>query len=92
MPARSRRSTYDPWRDASGAPIPRQCRIEQVAVGKNHGALPSRLRKQGQVVGRGLTRLNVTFDGENDLVRIRPHLVRALKTPGESQRGSASLG
>ena len=73
---------YDPWRDTHGDPIPQQCRVEQVAVGKNHGALPSRLHKQGQVTGRGLTRLTVRFDHEDELVHIRPHLVRVLTTPG----------
>ena len=71
--------TYDPWRDAQGHPIPSQCWIEQVAVGKNHGALPSRLHMRGRVVGRGLTRLTVRFDGENELVGIRPHLVCVLQ-------------
>lgn len=71
--------TYDPWRDSDGHPIPLQCPIEQVAVGKKHGALPSRLHLCGQVVGRSLTRLTVRFDGENKLVGIRPHLVRVLQ-------------
>ena len=79
MPARPARPGYDPWRDAHGTPIPPQCRIEQIAVGKNHGALPSRLHKQGHVVGRGLTRLTVRFDGEDGVVGIRPHLVRVLE-------------
>lgn len=78
MPARP----YDPWRDADGAPIPQQCRIEQVEVDKGHGALPSRLHKQGQVLGRGVTRLKMRFDDENKLVRVRPHLVRVLTMPG----------
>lgn len=69
---------YDPWRDARGHPIPPQCWIEQVAVGKNHGALPSRLRMRGRVVGRGLTRLIVHFDGDDEVIGIRPHLVRVL--------------
>lgn len=77
-----RAGRYDPWRDADGVPIPQQCRIEQVAVGKSHGALPSRSHKRGQVLGRGLTRLIVRFDDEDDVVRIRPHLVRVLTTPG----------
>lgn len=74
-------AAYDPWRDSDGHPVPLQCRIEQVAVGKNHGALPSRLHRRGQVVGRSLTRLTVRFDDENGLVGIRPHLVRVLQQP-----------
>jgi hypothetical protein len=34
------------------------CRIEQIAVSKEHGALPSRLHQQG----RGTNRLQVRFD------------------------------
>lgn len=76
------RPAYDLWRDADGAPIPQQCRIEQVTVHREHGALPSRLHKQGEVLGRGSTRLTVRFDGEDTVVSIRPHLVRVLTTPG----------
>lgn len=81
-PTRPLRPAYDPWRDAHGAQIPPQCRIEQVDVDKIHGALPSRLHKQGQVLGRGPTRLIVWFDDEDHMVAIRPHLVRVLETPG----------
>jgi hypothetical protein len=73
---------YDPWRDANGVPIPPHCRIEQIDVGKKHGALPSRLHKQGRVLGRGTTRLIVLFDNEDKQVNIRSHLVRVLTTPG----------
>lgn len=84
VPARPpSRPAYDPWRDAYGAQIPQHCRIEQVAVDKIYGALPSRLHKRGQVIGRGTTRINVRFDDENKLVRIRPHLVRVLDKPGD---------
>jgi hypothetical protein len=81
MPVRPPRPSYDPWRDADGAPIPQRCRIEQVAVGKSYGALPSRLRKQGQVLGRGVIRLIVLFDDEDTVVSIRPHLVRVVSLP-----------
>jgi hypothetical protein len=81
MPARSRRPAYDPWRDADGIPIPQHCRIQQAAVGKKHGALPSRLHKQGEVLGRGVTRLTVQLEGEDTAVSIRPPLVRVLTTP-----------
>ncbi len=74
---------YDPWRDADGTPVLPQCRIQQIAVGKQHGALPSRLHRQGQVLGRGTTRLIVQFDHEHTPVSIRPHLVRVLTTPGD---------
>lgn len=80
MPARRTRPVYDPWRDADGAPIPQQCRIEQVVVDKERGALPSRLHKHGQVLGRGTTRVIVQFDDEPTVVRIRPYLVRVLTT------------
>jgi len=70
---------YDPWRDADGTPIPPQCRVVQIAVGKQHGALPSRLHHHGQVLGRGINRLIVRFD-DNTTINIRPHLVRVLTT------------
>jgi len=77
MPAQS----YDPWRDADGAPIPPQCRVVQIAVDKQYGALPSRLHHHGQVLGHGINRLTVRFDDTTTL-NIRPHLVRVLTTPG----------
>lgn len=40
---------YDPWRNAQGAPIPQGCRVEQIAVHKGHGALPSRLHNDEPV-------------------------------------------
>jgi hypothetical protein len=79
MPAQA----YDPWRDADGASIPEHGRIEQIDVSKKHGALPSRLHKQGQVLGRGTTRLIVQFDNEHKVASIRPHLVRVLMTRSE---------
>lgn len=70
---------YDQWRDVEGTHIPVGCRIEQVAIAKEHGALTSRLRKRGEVIrwGRG-SRLQVRFDGETKPVSIRPHLVRVI--------------
>ncbi|MGH3838595.1 MAG: hypothetical protein ACRDSF_23310 [Pseudonocardiaceae bacterium] len=68
------RPTYDFWRDADGVRIPERCRVEQVAVSKEHGALPSRLHQQGEVVGRGTTRLYVQFP--TAITGVRPHLVR----------------
>ncbi|MGH3426508.1 MAG: hypothetical protein ACRDQZ_02860, partial [Mycobacteriales bacterium] len=64
-------------------PHPPHCRVEEIEVAKEYGALPSRLHKQGQVLGRGTTRLNVRFDNEDKPVSIRPHLVRVLEAPGE---------
>lgn len=48
---------------------------------KEHGALASRLHQQGQVTGRGTTLVYVLFDHENQLIALRPHLVRVLDTP-----------
>jgi hypothetical protein len=36
------------WRDAEDTPTPLYCRIEQIKVDKQHGALPSRRYQQGQ--------------------------------------------
>ncbi|MGH3872566.1 MAG: hypothetical protein ACRDSR_13845 [Pseudonocardiaceae bacterium] len=90
MTARPPRPGYDPWRDTHGAPIPQHCRIEQIAVGKSYGALPSRLHKQGQVLGRGTTRLTVQFDNEDTVVGIRPHLVCVLTAPSSPDRSESA--
>jgi hypothetical protein len=50
-------------------------------VNKEHGALPSRLHQQGQVISRGHTRLYVRFDDDNRLISLRPYLVRVLDAP-----------
>jgi len=76
---------YDRWRDVDGTPIPVGCRVTQIAVAKEHGALSARRNKHavvtqlGTVTGRGY-RIRVRFDGETESVTIRPHLVRVLPT------------
>lgn len=80
-PASPARPASDPWRDAVGTPIPLQSRVEQVTVDTEHGALPSRLHRQGQVVGRGTNLLYVRFDHDSQLIALRPHLLRVLNTP-----------
>lgn len=72
------RPPYDPWRDTDGNPTPLRCRVEQIAVAKEHGALRSRLHQRGEVVDRRGTRLVMLFDGEAKAISIRPHLVRVL--------------
>ncbi len=67
---------YDRWRDAEGVHISDGCRVEQTAVSKEHGALPSRLGKHGEVVGRGTHRVSVRFDTETKIAGVRPHLLR----------------
>jgi hypothetical protein len=81
MPAHTPRPAYHHWRDIEDIPIPDRCRIEQVTVHKEPGALPSRLRTQGQILGRSSTRLRVRFDDETRLIPLRPHRVRVLETP-----------
>jgi hypothetical protein len=59
------------------------CRVEQIAVRLEHGAMPSRLHQQGQVIGRDTNWLHVCFDDDHRLVILRPHLVRVLdQAPG----------
>jgi hypothetical protein len=77
------RPPYDPWRDVDGVPISVGCRVEQVAVAKEHGAHSARLHKHGVVIrrghrGRGHLRLYVCFEGEDAPVSIRPHLVQVV--------------
>jgi hypothetical protein len=63
--------------DAAGVSIQPGARVEQVRVDRPHGALPSPLGKQAQVIRRSRgTRLVVQFDGEDHPVIIRPDLLR----------------
>jgi hypothetical protein len=83
MPAPSPRPTTHRWCDVDGTPIPLLCRIEQIAVSQQHGAMPSRLHQHGQVIGRDTHWLHVCFDEDHRLVLLQPHLVRVLDhTPG----------
>jgi hypothetical protein len=59
-------------------------RIEQVLVDRAHGALASRLGKQGGVIRRSRgSRLVVRFDGEDQPVTIRPDLLRLRPVTSE---------
>ncbi|MGH3856098.1 MAG: hypothetical protein ACRDR6_21940 [Pseudonocardiaceae bacterium] len=71
----------NPPRDVDGTVIPLQSRVEQVAVDKACGALPSRLNQQGQVIGHSLNLIYVRFGYEYHLISLRPHLVRLIRTP-----------
>jgi hypothetical protein len=46
-----------------------------------HGALACRLHQQGQVIGRGTNLVYVLFDRGNQMIALRPHLLRVLDTP-----------
>lgn len=67
--------------DAAGIPIPLQSRVEQIRVDTNHGALPSRLHQQGQVIDRGRYLVYVRFDLDQRVICLRSHLVRVIETP-----------
>ncbi|MGH3812676.1 MAG: hypothetical protein ACRDUV_09505 [Pseudonocardiaceae bacterium] len=45
---------------------------------REHGALPSRLHQQGQVVGRGYNWLYLSFGCDDQLISLRLHLIRVL--------------
>lgn len=86
QPARDTESTRVPLcdiplHDAEGTTIPFRCRVEQVAVDKAHGAHPSRLHQQGDMIGRSADRVYVRFDCDRQLIALRPHLVRVLDAP-----------
>jgi hypothetical protein len=68
------------WRDAEGNPVSVFCWIEQVAEDPRQGALFSRLRQRGEVVGKGPDLLYVRFAGEGQVIGVPPHLVRVLDT------------
>jgi hypothetical protein len=74
------RPPYDRWHDADGTHVPDRCRVEQTAVATEHGAVPSRLSKQGEVTGRRGYRVHVQFDRESKVASVRPHLLRVLST------------
>ncbi|MGH3852039.1 MAG: hypothetical protein ACRDR6_00775 [Pseudonocardiaceae bacterium] len=71
----------NPPRDVDGTVVPLQSRVEQVAVDKAYGALPSRLHQFGLVVGHSADLLYVRFDHEYHLTTLRPHLVRLVTVP-----------
>jgi hypothetical protein len=70
-----------PLRDAEGSDIPLQSQVEQITVDKAHGALPCRLHQQGQVIGRDAHLLYVRFECDNQMIALRPHLVRLINAP-----------
>ncbi|MGH3768072.1 MAG: hypothetical protein ACRDTX_23480 [Pseudonocardiaceae bacterium] len=74
----SMRRPYDRWRDMDGNHVPVGARVEQSETDARMGAPRSRLYARGHVTSRGTTRLVVHFDGENQTVSIRPHLVRVI--------------
>jgi hypothetical protein len=81
------KKVYDHWRDDRGAHIGDGCRVEQVGVAKQFGALSSRLGVRGVVTGRARgsngNRLHVRFDRETKPVLIRPHLLRVVPVTTE---------
>lgn len=78
MSGRAQR-VYERWRDVDRTHIAVGARVEQTETDARLGALRSRLYRRGQVTSRGTTRLVVRFDGEDQTVTIRPHLVRVIE-------------
>lgn len=74
----SRARRYDRWRDIDGTHVPVGAWVEQTETDARRGALRSRLHARGQVTSQGTTRLLVRFEGEEQTVSIRPHLVRVI--------------
>jgi hypothetical protein len=60
------------------------CRVEQIAVDPEGGAMSFRLHQQGQVVGWDASWVHVCFAHHQVPVLLRAHLLRVLD-PGESQ-------
>lgn len=83
MPFDPSQPTDEPCRDADGAPIRLRCWVEQIAVDKDPGALPDRLPKHGEVVGRGAGMVYVIFDRDY-LIVLPSHLVRVLTASPET--------
>lgn len=70
---------YDRWHDVDGIHVPVGAGVEQTGIDARLAALRSRLYRRGQETSRGATRLVVRFDGEDQTVTIRPHLIRVIK-------------
>jgi hypothetical protein len=85
--SRRAQRTYDRWRDMDGTHFRVGARVEQTETDARMGALRSRLYRRGQVTSRGATRLVVRFDGEDQTVSIRPHLVRVVDGDGNCGGG-----
>lgn len=63
-------------RDVDGTPTPFQGRVEQVAVEEDHGALHA----QGKVIGRGTHRVYARVARDQEMIALRPRLVRVIPT------------
>ncbi|MBV9143054.1 MAG: hypothetical protein JO115_19435 [Pseudonocardiales bacterium] len=76
-PARPYRFT-----DVDGTAVYVLCRVEQIAVDPESGAMSFRLHQQGQVVGWDTTWLHVCFAHHQVPVLLQAHLVRVLDPEG----------
>jgi hypothetical protein len=61
---------------------PLGCRVQQIAVGPQLGAMARWLHHRGQVIGWDLTWLQVRMDHWGIFVVLRAHLIRALTPQG----------
>lgn len=75
-------ATPDPWLDADGVHLFDHCRVEQIGVDPEDGALASRLFWCGEVMGRGPDRVNVRFDGSGKLASIAARRLRFIAGVG----------
>jgi hypothetical protein len=73
------------WCDAQGSPLLLGCRVRQIGVDRQGGALPCWLHQHGRVVGWDTTWLYLCMDQHRTLVVLRPHLVRVLDPPRRSR-------
>ncbi|HEX5346433.1 MAG TPA: hypothetical protein VFW64_04930 [Pseudonocardiaceae bacterium] len=73
------------WCDLEGTRITLFCRVQQVAENPEDESLFSRLHQRGEVVGRGLDLIYIRFDGEGQVIGVRPHLLRVLTAENVSK-------
>lgn len=78
----------DRWRDIDGTCISLFCEVEQVADGAGPSLL-ARLHQRGHVVGRSTDSLYVCLPG-NQVISVRPHLLRVLDDAASSTSMRAS--
>jgi hypothetical protein len=58
--------------------------VEQTETEARRGALRPRLYRRRQMTSQTATRLVVRFDGEDQTVTIRPHLIRVIEEDDRS--------
>lgn len=84
VPTRRTQRIYDRWRDMDRTHVAVGALVEQTETEARRGALRPRLYRRRQMTSQTATRLVVRFDGEDQTVTIRPHLIRVIEEDDRS--------